>query len=151
MTKKISFLLVSILLLVTLNSAISDTISTPSEPPEGIKVISAIEAKELIEEKSAYHFDTRQELNFSNGHLPGAISLPLKWTKKGMPADREGKFNLSKLPSNKKSKIIFHSSGPDGWKAYFAAVNAKKAGYENIMWFRGGLSDWVKQGYSIEK
>ena len=92
----------------------------------------------------------RKAANYQKGHLPKAVSLPYKWTKKGTPGKRTGKFDLSRLPEDKEASVLFHSSGPNGWKSYHASRDAKKAGYRNIMWMREGFSGWSEKGYPVD-
>lgn len=150
MIKFSSGIITLILVFLIFNPGMSERIPTPNEPPDGVRIISTNEAFKLTSENT-YLFDTRREIRYMSGHLPGAVSLPLEWTKKGLPDQREGTFDLRKLPGDKNTTIIFHGQGANGWKAYFASKIAKEAGYKNVMWLREGLHDWVNNGYSLEK
>jgi rhodanese-related sulfurtransferase len=130
--------------------ALAGSVPTPAEPPEGVTIISVADAHQLVAQETIQVFDMRKALNYGKGHIPGAVSLPYKWTKKGHPSQREGKFNMSKLPSDREVKIIFHSDGPNGWKSYYSAKAASEAGYKNVMWLREGFSGWKEKGYSLE-
>ena len=125
-------------------------VPTPTEPPEGVTIISAADAKSLVDQRSVQAFDMRKALNYGKGHLPRAVSLPYKWTKKGDPRQRTGTFDISKLPADKNVIILFHSDGPNGWKSYYASGAAKEAGFKNVLWMREGFSTWKEKGYSIE-
>ncbi len=128
----------------------SGDVPTPTEAPDGVIIISAAEAIPLFEQNRVQVFDMRKNVNYEDGHLPQAVSLPYRWTKKGHPEKRTGKFDLSRLPEDKEANILFHSSGPNGWKSYHASIDAKKAGYRNIMWMREGFSGWSKKGYPVD-
>ncbi len=125
------------------------SVPTPETPPEGVQMVSADVAKKMVEEGMMV-YDMRKALNFGKGHLPGAVSLPYKWTKKGHPAERTGEFDMSKLPGDKNAKIVFHSDGPNGWKSYYASKAAIEAGYKNVMWMREGYSTWTEKGYAVD-
>lgn len=125
-------------------------VPTPAEPPEGVTIVSADKAKELIGNKDVHFFDMRKALNYGKGHLPGAVSIPYKWKKKGHPSERTGEYDMSKLPDDKNVKIVIHSDGPNGWKSYYASKEAAEAGYKNIMWLREGFATWQDKGYPIE-
>lgn len=142
-------ILLTFVLAVT-GHAIAGNVPTPAEPPEGVSIISAVDAKKMLAEGSVQVFDMRKALNYGKGHIPGAVSLPYKWTKKGHPSQREGKFDMSKLPSDTEVNILFHSDGPNGWKSYYSAKAATEAGYKNVMWMREGFAGWSKKGYSVE-
>ncbi|KPK00096.1 MAG: hypothetical protein AMK71_08715 [Nitrospira bacterium SG8_35_4] len=148
--KIISLLLVCFLVFLTARAGMAADVPTPTEPPSGVMMISAVDAKQLIEMNSVQVFDMRKALNFGKGHIPGATSLPYKWTKKGHPSQREGTFDMSKLPTDKNTKVLFHSDGPTGWKSYYASKAAHEAGYNNVMWMRDGYSTWTERGYAIE-
>jgi rhodanese-related sulfurtransferase len=129
----------------------SGDIPTPTEAPEGVTIISAADARPLFEQNRVQVFDMRKAVNYQKGHLPQAVSLPYEWTrKKGHPGERTGRFDLSRLPEDKEANLLFLSSGPKGWKSYHASIDAKKAGYRNIMWMREGFSGWSEKGYPVD-
>lgn len=125
-------------------------VPTPTDPPSGVQIISAADAKNLVSSGKAQVFDMRKALNYGKGHVPGAVSLPYKWTKKGHPAERTGEFDMTKLPQDKNTTIMFHSDGPNGWKSYYASKSAAGAGYKNVLWMREGYATWSEQGYPVE-
>lgn len=118
----------------------------------GAKVISADDCKKLIG-GSAKVIDVRNELEYQEGHIPGAVFLPYKEkSDKAVSFDVSAdKFDLSKLPSDKSTPIIFYCNGDRCWKSYKSSVVAVKAGYKNVNWFRGGIPEWKEKGYPIEK
>lgn len=125
---------------------------TPSTLKGG-KVITADEAKALIDKKSASIFDMRTALNYGKGHIPSAASVPYRGTSENKPDFDASKdqTNLSKFPADKDAKIIIYSDGPKGWKSYKIAVIAIKSGYKNIMWLRSGFAAWEKDNYPVER
>lgn len=128
----------------------ADEVPTPTEPPAGVKIVSADEAKGLVEQHNVNIYDMRKALNYGKGHVPGAVSLPYKWTKKGNPAERTGEYDMSQLPADKNAPILFHSDGPTGWKSYYASKAAAEAGYKHVMWMRGGFDQWSEKGYPVD-
>lgn len=126
------------------------SVPTPTEPPAGVTIVQAINAKTLIEQNKVQVFDMRKALNYGKGHISGATSLPYEWTKRGHPSERTGEFNMSKLPADKNTALLFHSDGPTGWKSYYASKAAKEAGYKNVMWMRDGYSTWTESGYPVK-
>jgi rhodanese-related sulfurtransferase len=119
---------------------------------EGVKVVSAAEAKALLDKKSATFFDMRSAINFGKGHIPGATALPYKEIsefKVGFDASKDT-FDIKKLPSDKNSAIVFYSDGPSGWKSYKAAFLARKAGYKNVMWLREGSKAWEASKFPLQ-
>jgi rhodanese-related sulfurtransferase len=149
MKKTLVVLMVSLFVLAVAGMAIAGKVPTPTDPPAGVKIVSADEAKGLIL-KGLKAYDMRKALNYGKGHLPGAVSTPYKWTKKGHPSQRTGEFDESKLPTDKGTLIVFHSDGPNGWKSYYASKKAAEMGYTNVMWMREGFATWSEKGYPIE-
>ncbi|MBI5025601.1 MAG: rhodanese-like domain-containing protein [Nitrospirae bacterium] len=118
----------------------------------GAKIISAEECKKLLAGKAKV-FDVRNELEYSEGHVPGAVGLPYKEkSEKSVNFDPGvDKLDLSKLPGDKNTPIIFYCNGERCWKSYKSSVAAMKAGYKNVHWFRGGIPEWTAKGFPIEK
>jgi rhodanese-related sulfurtransferase len=143
------FSLVIIILMAGLTMAAK--VSVPSAPPEGVKIISINEANQLLNQKDVYVFDMRKELYYGKGHIPGAVSLPYKWTKSELHNNDLGGFDIYKLPADKNAVIIFHCDGPQEWKSYYTSKAAKNAGYNNVMWLRDGYSTWADKGYAVER
>jgi rhodanese-related sulfurtransferase len=119
---------------------------------EGVKVITAIEAKALFDKKDATFFDMRSAINFGKGHIPGATAVPYKEQsefKVGFDSSKDS-FDLKKLPSDKNKAVVFYSDGPSGWKSYKAAFLARKAGYKNVMWLREGSTVWEAKKFPMQ-
>lgn len=118
----------------------------------GVKVVSVEEVKTLLGKQNTKLYDMRSAINFGKGHLPGAVALPYKENsefKADFDASKDS-LDLSKLPSDKSSQILFYSDGSTGWKSYKAAVMARKAGYKNILWFREGTAAWIAKGNKMQ-
>lgn len=124
---------------------------TPSSLPGG-RVISTLDARKLVDAKSAFFVDTRSVVNFGKGHVPGAIAIPYKGASEDVAAFDASKdqFDTSKLPPAKDKTVVFYSDGPTGWKSYKAAVWAIKAGYKDVHYMRSGWSDWQAKGLPAE-
>lgn len=149
--KRVSILLFTVCMLAAMAyPAAAEEVPTPTEPPAGVTIIPAPDAKEMLGLKDVHIFDMRKALNYGKGHLPGAMSLPYNWIKKGHPSERTGEFDMAKLPADKDARIIIHSDGPNGWKSYYASKAAAEAGYTNILWMRDGFAVWEEKGYPIE-
>lgn len=133
-------------------NAQSDAPLTPSTLPGG-KLISSEEAKKLIDQKAALVIDTRSPVNFGKSHLPTAVSLAYKENSEKVASFDSSldQFDLKKLPADKNAGIVIYSDGPTGWKSYKAAVLAVKAGHKNVMYLRGGWTEWTAKGFPAEK
>jgi len=126
----------------------------PLVPQElsGATVLSVEECKKLLEAKVKV-FDVRNELEYEDGHLPGAVSLPYKEkSAKSVNFDMAvDHFNLTRLPADKDIPIVFYCNGESCWKSYKASVTAIQAGYKKVFWFKGGFPEWVSKGFPVEK
>jgi len=86
------------------------------------------EAKKLIKENKQYIFlDVRSPLEYKEGHIDGAISIPLY--------ELECKINKI-LPDKNKGIILYCMTGSRSKLAY---EKLKKIGYENIYNLENGL------------
>ena len=148
MKKVLVTLSILVLVLAMAGISMAGEEPTPTEPPTGVTMISAADAVSQISDIKT--FDMRKALNYGKGHLPGAVSTPYKWTKKGHPSQRTGEFDEAKLPADKSQKILFHSDGPNGWKSYYASKKAAELGYKNVYWMREGFATWQEKGYTVE-
>lgn len=94
-----------------------------------ISKISVIEVKEIInhydDHEDVYIIDVRSEDEFKEGHIEGAINIPLDILE-----------NID-IPKEKKIIVYCHS----GRRSNLAANTLKKLGYENVF-DMGGINDW---------
>ena len=118
---------------------------------EGATIVSASHVKALIE-KGVPIVDARVETEYSTEHITSAMSIPYgEKSKKSVDFNpQQDKFDLSKLPQNKKDEIIFYCNAGSCWKGYKASVAAIRAGYQKVYWFRGGLPEWGEKGLPTE-
>ena len=79
--------------------------------------------------------DTREESEWRNGHLPGAIHLG-----KGI-IERD----VERVIPDKEAKIVLYCGG--GFRSALAADNLQKMGYTNVVSMDGGWREWVAAGY----
>jgi rhodanese-related sulfurtransferase len=83
--------------------------------------------------------DVREESEWANGHLPGAIHLG----KGIIERDVEQRF-----PSTD-TKLILYCGG--GFRSALAADNLQKMGYSNVESMDGGWKGWLAAGYPTQK
>ncbi len=81
----------------------------------------------------------REESEFANGHLPGAIHLG----KGIIERDIE-----QRVPASD-AKIILYCGG--GFRSALAADNLQKMGYSNVESMDGGWKGWLEAGYPTQK
>ena len=98
--------------------------------------ITAEEAKKIMDSGEEHIIlDTREQDEFDEGHIPGAILIP--YTEIENEAE-------AMLPDKDKLILVYCRSGR---RSKIAAESLSKLGYTNIKEF-GGIIDWT---YEIEK
>lgn len=113
----------------------------------GVKVVNAAEVKKMMD-SGVPVIDTRVSAEYAEKSIKGAKNVPYREKSAkdaGFDASQD-QFDLSKLPADKAAPLVFFCNAGECWKSYKAAVVAKKAGYSNISWFRGGFPEWSKAG-----
>lgn len=123
---------------------------TPRALP-GVTLVEAKDVTQLLQAGGTY-IDTRTEAEFKAGHVPGAKLVPYV-EKSAKDADfkaEDDQFDLSKLPPDRASTLVFACNGPECWKSFKASRAASKAGYTKVHWFRGGLPEWRGAGLKVE-
>jgi rhodanese-related sulfurtransferase len=83
--------------------------------------------------------DVREESEWANGHLPGAIHIG----KGVMERDVE-----TKIPDTS-ADIVLYCGG--GYRSALAADNLQKMGYTNVVSMDGGFRGWTEAGFPIVK
>ncbi|MBZ0092350.1 MAG: rhodanese-like domain-containing protein [Sulfuricellaceae bacterium] len=118
---------------------------------QGATVVDAAKAKSLMD-SGVKLFDTRVANEYAEGHIKGAINIPYKEKSAKSPDfdASQDSFDLSKLPSDKNTPVIFQCNGPECWKSFKSAHVAIKAGYKKVYWFRGGFPEWKAKGLPTE-
>ncbi|MFH1185994.1 MAG: rhodanese-like domain-containing protein [Chloroflexota bacterium] len=81
-----------------------------------------------------------------NVHIPFAGNIA--GTDLSIPYDQIG-LNVSRLPPDKDAKIVLYCRS--GRMSAIAAESLVKSGYTNIWNLKGGMGDWERAGFGIER
>ncbi len=111
---------------------------------DGVTIVSAEELKPMLDQ-GIFVYDLRKIASYIDGHVPGAQSAASHYDAEKTTLD------TSVLVPNKSDRILFYSHGTTGWKSYWAAMRAVEAGYTNVMWMRGGFSEWASNEFPIAR
>jgi len=90
-------------------------------------------------------FDVRAAPDHRVGHLPGAVSLPAQFcserVSKEVPAPANGdRFSVP---------VAFYCYGRSCVRSRNCSTEAARAGFRNVLWFRGGVPEWQAAGLPL--
>src|SRR5688572_12324099 len=107
-----------------------------------METISRDEVKSLIDagEKVAI-IDTLPRAEYEEGHIPGALSMPLQELRKLAP----------KILRDKDQQIITYCGSSDCPLSTRAAEELEALGYMNVTEYIGGKADWEAGGLDLEE
>ncbi|MDF2748842.1 MAG: Sulfur carrier protein adenylyltransferase ThiF [Gaiellaceae bacterium] len=100
--------------------------------------IEEIGTAEARERDSALFLDVREQNEWDEGVLPGAVHIPrgeLEQRIEGLVPDRS-------------REIVVYCAG--GSRSAFATKSLAELGYENVVNLAGGFTDWKRNGYPVE-
>ena len=106
----------------------------------GTVTVSVQQAKELFDQGVTF-IDVRNPRFYASGHIPGAHHLDFKYN-----------FDAEKLAAvvKKDQPFVLYCSGVMCSRSYRASEKAVEWGYTKVYYFRGGMAEWRKAGYSIQ-
>ncbi len=118
--------------------------ASPSGPeawkPEEIN--SVARAKEIFDNSNVLFVDARSQDNYEDGHLPGAVSLPV-----GQFDEQIESFLNQHSPD---TPIVTYCSGRTCEDSHNLAQLFSDVGFTNVSVFIDGFPGWEAQGYPIE-
>jgi len=97
-------------------------------------------AKSLVD-SGAVVVDVRPRGAYEEGHIPGAISVPLEELKRAIPAE---------LETAKAKRVVVNCGegstyGPEGTHVL------NQAGFSGATNLKGGIQGWTKAGFPVQK
>ena len=107
------------------------------EGREGLEPVDRMELLERVRNQGVVVIDVRPSEEFRAGHIPGALSIPLK----------ELEARLSDLP--REQEIVAYCRGPYCVLAIQAVETLRAKGYRAVR-LEDGVLDWRARGYAIE-
>lgn len=135
-------LLVGAVVSVLLLNSPGDQLTVEDPSQEGsypqVSRVDLAQAKSAYDSGTAVFVDVRDQVYYDNGHIPGAISIPL-----GEIEDR-----LDEIDPN--DWIILYCTWPNEETSARAASILTENGYQRANPVLGGLQSWSEAGYPIE-
>ena len=103
-----------------------------------IDEVDPVRARELIESGDPLIVDVREQDEWDEGHVPGAIHIP-----RGHLESR-----IEAAATDRSQPILLYCSG--GNRSAFAAKTLQELGYDEPVSLAGGFTDWKRNGFPVE-
>lgn len=94
----------------------------------------------IWKQEQAIFVDTRSAAHFRQGHIPGAINVPINRIV----------LHLNDLPTDKETPLITYCGSITCPNAYQLMNALLGHGYRNVRFFPRGLRGWLALGYPLE-
>ena len=114
----------------------------PSPSNSNLEMISLATAKEHFESGNALFVDARHEYDFQQGHIRGAVNIPLKDID--VQIARLGKISKDKF-------LIVYCDGAECNSSIELSVKLTESGFTNVKIFFGGWQEWISAKLPDEK
>src|SRR5437879_7390159 len=103
-----------------------------------IEEIDASRAREVIETGQPLVVDVREQDEWDEGHIPGAVHIPRGYL--------ESRIERA-APDPSQPVVVYCSAGN---RSAFAAKTLGELGYEGVASLAGGFTDWKRNGFPVE-
>jgi adenylyltransferase/sulfurtransferase len=103
-----------------------------------IDEVDAVRARELVESGDPVIVDVREQDEWDEGHLPGAIHIPRGYLESRVE---------TAVPDRSRSVLLYCAAGN---RSAFAAKTLEELGYEDVVSLAGGFTDWKRNGFPVE-
>ncbi len=120
------------------------------------------EVYQIWQRGEAVFVDARAPYHFNEGHIPGAVNVPVNRVKETLsvrflqirrfnskPVNRV-KETLSVLPTDKNAQLITYCGSINCPNAYQLMHLLWEEGYRNVQFFPSGIFGWEMSGYPLE-
>ena len=103
-----------------------------------ISEIDATQARDRIESGEPVVVDVREQEEWDEGHIPGAVHVP-----RGHLESR-----IERLAPDAARPVVVYCS--QGNRSVFAAKTLEELGYEDVVSLTGGFTDWKRNGFPVQ-
>src|SRR6478736_3915219 len=103
-----------------------------------ISEVDAGQARELIDSGGPLVLDVREQNEWDEGHIPGAVHVP-----RGNLESRVERV----APDHSRPVLVYCSVGN---RSAFAAKTLAELGYEDVVSLSGGFTDWKRNGFPVQ-
>ncbi len=109
----------------------------------GMQTVSATEAREIAASFSHIVLDARKAADFAAGHIPGAMSLPVSALDQHF-----AEVSAMLTPDH---PILVYCSGAECEESLELGKILIQSGFTNVTLFAGGIAEWERAGYPVER
>jgi sulfur-carrier protein adenylyltransferase/sulfurtransferase len=103
-----------------------------------VEEVDATRARDLIDSGDPLVLDVREQDEWDEGHLPGAIHIPR--------GNLESRIERAE-PDRSRQIVVYCASGN---RSAFAAKSLEELGYADVASLAGGFTDWKRNGFDVE-
>jgi molybdopterin/thiamine biosynthesis adenylyltransferase/rhodanese-related sulfurtransferase len=103
-----------------------------------VSEVDAGTARDLIDERDPVVVDVREQDEWDEGHIPGAIHVPRGFL--------ESRIERA-APEASRPVLLYCSAGN---RSAFAAKTLAELGYDDVVSLAGGFTDWKRNGFPVE-
>jgi sulfur-carrier protein adenylyltransferase/sulfurtransferase len=103
-----------------------------------IDEVDAARARDLMEESEPLFLDVREQDEWDEGHIPGAVHIP-----RGNLESRVERVE----PGRSRPIVVYCAAGN---RSAFAAKTLEELGYDDVVSLAGGFTDWKRNGFAVE-
>ena len=109
-----------------------------AETKADIDEVDAVQAHEMIETGDPLIVDVREQDEWDEGHLPGAVHVPR--------GNLESRIETL-APDRERSIVVYCAAGN---RSAFAAKTLGELGYAEVVSLAGGFTDWKRNGFEVD-
>lgn len=141
---------VAMIMALMVNTLSPNGISLKTPPPAtgvpdevaGFPVVGFQEAMDMLESETWVFVDARSAQSYADGHLPGAVSLPVYNMED---------YIFSFLDNHATDMtVVTYCSGIKCTDSHFVAEELAAAGYQDVRVFAEGIAKWREEGMPVE-
>jgi molybdopterin/thiamine biosynthesis adenylyltransferase/rhodanese-related sulfurtransferase len=103
-----------------------------------ISEVDATQARALIDSQEPVVVDIREQDEWDEGHIPGAVHIPR--------GHLESRIERT-APDHSRQVLVYCSAGN---RSAFAAKTLGELGYEDVVSLAGGFTDWKRNGFPVK-
>lgn len=110
---------------------------------QGITLVDLKRMQSLVQDGTWLIIDARPELQYTAGHLPGALSVPR--------ADMDSVFVDLQILLTKDQPVVVYCAGQSCDDSVAVATFLKQQGLDQVAVFEGGMTEWSEAKLDVEK